>query len=371
MGTLRKSFIALVRRPGAADHLLLSLLVFALSVALTRLLLWLAGYPRLGGESLHISHVLWGGLFLFAAALLPLIFANQRVYRLTAILSGLGVGLFIDEVGKFITNSYDYFYPLAAPIIYAFFLACVLVYLQVSRPRPRQARLELYAALEYLEQVLERDLDRRERQQLIEHLESAASQSNESELSQLATVLLDFVGSDWINEVPPAREPLVNLRRRFTDWLPLLFARPAALLGVVAGLAVLGSASLAASFWLIALNFQRIVIDASYLSRLRIGSEYSWWILSMAFFAGITGLGLVLGSAWIWLGRRRWQPDISLPPPTKSRFFRGLRWCFISLVLQLTVLDLLFFYYFQFPTILLVVIQLALLLAVIHFQKSA
>ena len=90
-----------VRRPRADNYLLLTLLSFALSVSLTRLFLELTGYPQLGSGTLHIAHMLWGGLLLFIAALLPLIFANRWVYWVEAVLAGVGVGLFIDEVGKF------------------------------------------------------------------------------------------------------------------------------------------------------------------------------------------------------------------------------------------------------------------------------
>jgi len=77
-----------------------------------------------------------------------LIFANRWVYKVSALLAGVGVGLFIDEVGKFITQSNNYFYPAAAPIIYAFFLLTVLLYLQVRRSLSRDARVELYYALD-------------------------------------------------------------------------------------------------------------------------------------------------------------------------------------------------------------------------------
>lgn len=371
MGKLRAALLTLVRRPGAEEHLLLSLLAFALSVTLTRLLLWLTRYPTFGGEIFHISHVLWGGLFLFAAALLPLIFANQRIYRLTAILSGLGMGLFIDEVGKFITHSYDYFFPFAAPIIYAFFLVCVLVYLQVSKPRIRSARIELYAALEYLEQVLERDLDPHERRLLTEHLESAASQDEEPELAHLANLLLGFVNGDAILEVPPSQGWLDNLHTRFQSWQSQLYARPAALPGMVAVLGMLGISSLSASTWLVINNIRILEFEAGFFTRLNTNTGYSWWIFTLAFLLGITGLGLLLGAGWIWLGRKRAWPDSALPPVNNSRYSKGLRWSFTSLVLQLTVLDLLLFYYIQFGTAVLVLIQFTLLLAVIHYQRAA
>src|SRR5947209_6252914 len=137
-----------VRRAGARQHVLLTLLSFAASVVLTRFYLQLTGYPQLGNGTMHVAHVLWGGLLLFIAALLPLVFANRWVYRVTALLAGAGVGLFIDEVGKFITRSNDYFFPAAAPIIYAFFLLTVLLYLDLRRPGANSSRARLYEVLD-------------------------------------------------------------------------------------------------------------------------------------------------------------------------------------------------------------------------------
>src|SRR5919199_5617889 len=133
-----------VKREAAEQYLIITLLSFAASIILIRLFLELTGYPQVGNSELHIAHVLWGGLLLFVASLLPLVFANRWVYKVGALLAGVGVGLFIDEVGKFIPQKNDYFYPAAAPIIYAFFLLTVLIYLQVRRPRSRDARAELY-----------------------------------------------------------------------------------------------------------------------------------------------------------------------------------------------------------------------------------
>jgi hypothetical protein len=64
------------------------------------------------------------------------------------------------------------------------------------------------------------------------------------------------------------------------------------------------------------------------------------------------------------------QPDPALSPSNNSHYSRGLRWSFLSLVLQLTVLDLILFYYLQFGTAVLVLIQFTLLLAVIHNDRA-
>jgi hypothetical protein len=71
---------SVIQRRHAADYLLITLLSFAFSVAGTRLFLELTGYPKIGVGEIHIAHVLWGGIFLFAAALLPVIFLNEWIY---------------------------------------------------------------------------------------------------------------------------------------------------------------------------------------------------------------------------------------------------------------------------------------------------
>ena len=54
----------------------------------TRLFPALTGYPQIRNSVLDIAHALWG-------ALLPLLLANGWAFTLSALLSGLGVELFI------------------------------------------------------------------------------------------------------------------------------------------------------------------------------------------------------------------------------------------------------------------------------------
>ncbi|HEX9028850.1 MAG TPA: DUF4795 domain-containing protein, partial [Anaerolineales bacterium] len=196
-----------VKRQSAEHYVLIMLLSFAASISLTRLFLEMTGYPQIGGGTLHIAHLLWGGLLLFIASLIPLIYANRWAYTAGALLSGVGVGLFIDEVGKFITQNNNYFFPPAAPIIYTFFLLTVLVYIRVRRPPRRDARTELYNALETLQEVLDRDLDRMERKDLEERLQFVANQPEEPELAKMAQGLLSYIDDNaiYIAPDPPQR----------------------------------------------------------------------------------------------------------------------------------------------------------------------
>jgi len=295
-----------VKRQGAEQYILLTLLSFAASVILTRLFLELTGYPQLGGGTFHIAHVLWGGLLLFAAALMPLFIANRWVYTLGALLAGAGVGLFIDEVGKFITQNNDYFFPLAAPIIYAFFLLTVLLYLRVRRPPSRSGRAELYRAFDAMEEVLEHDLDPQERQELEERLRYVRDHSDHPDLALLGMSFLAM--ANMLQALPYGP---------FAGSLPHL-------------------------------------IEELYLQGL-VQSTFglNWFLARIALE---TSVGLILLAASILL------------IAGKDRLGCGLS--YIGLLLSLTTVNLLVFYFDQFSTILIASVQFVFFLATAYYRQT-
>jgi hypothetical protein len=348
-----------VEREGAELYLFLLLLSFAASVSFTRLFLELTGYPQLGNQTLHIAHVLWGGLLLFISALLMLIFANRWVYRLGAILAGLGVGLFMDEVGKFITQTNDYFYPPAATIIYAFFLLVVIFYMEVRKPKHRDPRQELYGALDAFEEVLERDLDPVEQARLEDRLHYVVENAEHYELANLAEELLQFIQSKRIPLVPrhPTRferlfEVLTGIDQR---WLTR--ARLKAIL--LGGLGMLGIwAMYDISRWLLSSGSElpeyliSVLLDQITSSRVTGFTSLAWLTGAKALKAAC-GLAL-LTAIGLWLVRR-------------EKLALGL--VFFVLLLFLTVVDLLEFYFEQFSTIVPAILQFVLLLFLIHYRR--
>jgi hypothetical protein len=333
-----------VRRPRAEEYLLLSLLSFALSVSLTRLFLALTGYPQLGGGILHISHVLWGGLLLFIAAMLPLVLANRWVYRVVAILAGVGIGLFIDEVGKFITQSYDYFFPPAAPIIYAFFLICVLIYLQFAHPRPRFTRSELYAAIEAMEEVLDHDLDAQEQAEIKNRLTYVIEHEENPNLIRLASELRDYFSSDQLHLAPDLPSRVQRLSIWFQKIEARFFNRGRLRNLLVVGLGTLGLFSLIIPLFAL---ISVVVLNGS------IESDETQWVVMLGSLLGITGLALIFGAGFLFTGKEH----------------LGIQIGYYLLLVYLTIVDIFLFYYYQFGMILVVLIQFVILLGLLYYQE--
>lgn len=126
---------AFLRSYDLAHHLTLLFVSAVSTVLLVRGFLAATGYPQVGGSSLHIAHVLWGGLGLTIACIVLLAFLGPGTKPLAAVIGGAGFGLFIDEVGKFVTKDVNYFYRPAIAIIYVTFVVLFLTIRRLGRRR--------------------------------------------------------------------------------------------------------------------------------------------------------------------------------------------------------------------------------------------
>ena len=354
-----------VKRESAERYLMVTLVSFAGAVILIRLFLELTGYPQVGNSELHIAHVLWGGLLLFAASLLSLLFANRWAYSAGALLAGIGIGLFIDEVGKFITQNNDYFFPAAAPIIYAFFLLTVLLYLQVRRPSPRDARIELYHALEAFEEVLDRDLSAKERANLEARLDRVIRKAEHPDTVRLANALREFLASDALYlaaDSPGFWQRCVQQVRRYEGrWITtrrlkvvLVSGLLALGLGGLISLAVLAIVALAPADAYLEVQLpagKGATSNDVPLESLELGALVAW--LARLTLGGVAGLLLLAGAAFMIFGRDQ----------------RGCVLGYFGLLFSLTTVSLLDFYFDQFRAVVSATIQLGVLLGVVFYRR--
>jgi hypothetical protein len=345
-----------IRRQHAQEYLLLTLFSFGVTVSLTRLFLWATGYPQIGGGELHIAHVLWGGLLLFGACLLPLIFANHWALTCSALVGGAGVGLFIDEVGKFITQNNDYFYPSAAPIIYVLFLLTVLVYTQVKQPRARNSRTIMYGLLQDMEEVLDHDLSEPEQARMLAHLHQVEQTSQQKDLANLAGSLRRFLSRKDTPIVPDTPPFLTRLRDRYLDWeahwLTENRMRPA--LG--AGLVAMGSWALIFPLRTILTlrnpaDLQLLLTQLMEDRLVRNASGLNWFEARVGLEGGL-GLIIFVAGFLLLIGKTRLAMRIAYP----------------ALLVILVIGNLLLFYFDQFSTIANAAVEFLLLSGVWRYR---
>lgn len=347
--------IHLVRRESAEGYMLLTLVSFAASVTVTRLFLSLTGYPQIGSGELHFAHVLWGGLLLYMGALILLIFSNSGVYPIAAIFTGFGVGLFIDEVGKFITQSNNYFYPPAAPIIYAFFLLSIMVLLHIRSalysPRYKRISQALQAVSESLNKVPVAGTWAR----VISDLKSHLVELDAGPRADLVRALLNYT------ETVEAAQPAST--RKLSDLLEKFGLKVNVLI---------------TTRWLKSL----LIVGLSFMGLVMLKNPISW--VSRPWFAGRLSVfldNLHLGGQIVMTGVAGWletrltlEVMLGITMLVAGFLMMGKRWRLgvmvgiYGLILSLTTIDLLLFYFEQFSTIITSSIHFLILAGLWHFR---
>lgn len=345
-----------VRRLLAERYLLISLIGFAASVLVVRLFLELTNYPRVEFGNLHIAHVIWGGLILFVAALLPIMYANRWALFWSALFSGVGFGLFIDEIGKFITQTNDYFYPPAAPLIYACFLLTVLIYAQFRRARTSTTREDLYHIFSMMEELLDEDLDEEEKSFLIQRLNHIINTSSDTKLVRLAQSLMSFMQSDLLTGLVTPTNNLQKLWQQLATTTEGFFTRQRIFLLLIGGLIWHGFISILGLFNLTLLSIQTLNGQSErfiqIIQTLPQNIPPDWLIVKAASQAAI---GIFSFAAAILLLLRREASAIRI----------GI----LVLTTSLTLVNLLVFYLDQFSASINAIFEFVLLLGLINYRR--
>ncbi len=342
----------------AAWYMLTMVIAFAITVVVTRLYLELTGYPQLGNDTFHFAHALWGGLLQMIAAILMLIYLNEWIFSLAAILAGVGIGLFIDEIGKFITQANDYFFPLAAPIIYIAFILIVFAYLYIRRQRTDDTRATLYGVLEDLEMLLDDSMDLNTHASLVNRLENIGNKTERTDLTVFANSLLQFLNSDTINIHPPkstyVSKVLDYLSRFELRWLPKATLHRL----LIASFSLLGVISLFKIIVLLGLVIDPHALDNALIVNLlednpliRGVYSFNWYVVLLTIESTV---GILYAIAVIGFLGKRDRTAIQISST--------------GLILSLTIGNTLSFYFDQFSVVVDSLILALVLLLVMRFR---
>lgn len=350
----------LVRRAGAPKLVLNVLIAFGATILLTRLFLELTGYPRLGSDTLHIAHLLYGGIALAAASLLMLVFASPTAQTIGSLLTGIGLGLFFDEVGKFITANNDYFYKPAAPIIYLLSLGIAFLYYFLNRRVSRLTDGELVvAALEDAEQLFEGQQTQQQHHRIDTNLELIINTLQDPDHVKLALALRQFTASEAVRPEQSRWEMVLGkiekwgLHNFLQHQRPITWVLMAVLILNSLASLVMFTTALALPVVAPALVHQIELLYATL--GLRAFSPFRLSVDNIDLLLSIITAMLTLYGIILFVTRRREQ---------------GLFWMQLALILELCVVNVFTFYVEQFSAAAIALANLAILLYVRAYQHQ-
>lgn len=202
-----------VQASGHLDAFLASAVFGLLAV---RFYLQTTNYPTVGSGGLHIAHMLWGGLLMMVAIIMLVSYLGARVQRTAAILGGLGFGVFIDELGKFITSNNDYFFQPTIGIIYAIFVMLYLTFNFLSRDYQKLSSREYQLnTLVHIQEAILNDMDTTEKERAAALLEGADKRNY---ITKALRRLLDQVSTVPSKAPTWPRRILISLDKQYQQF---------------------------------------------------------------------------------------------------------------------------------------------------------
>lgn len=332
-----------------AQHYFLVIVISAAStIIVTRIFLEITSYPQISGLGLHIAHVLWGGVALLIATYLAVLYKGRNVLNFVSILAGIGWGLFIDEVGKFITANNDYFYKPAAPIIYITFLLNLLYFFYIQKKSKTSSNTRLNDILELIEI-------------------NPAKKISETEYKNLTTQLNQVIKNSKIkNEVSLAKELLKITEENGFESKPNIFNLIELKANIFADKIIKHVNFLKILFGFLALRAISSIVQTLLLLLITVFpslTKYELWQVKelngllpteLVLFYSRNILSFVIATVLIY----------SVFSKNKKR----LDYVQLALLLNVAVVDIFSFYFDQFSTAIFTIIDIGLILLIERYQ---
>lgn len=167
------NFFYLIRNLEAPEYLENFLISAVSSILIIRSYLAIADYPKIEFGDFHIAHMLFGGFLMLFALLATLIFLNRIAKTFAATVGGIGFGMFIDELGKFLTKDNNYHYQPTIALIYVIFILLFLLIKLINRFKKIKPREYTINTLEYIKEAIIHELDKEEKKLALSYIKKA------------------------------------------------------------------------------------------------------------------------------------------------------------------------------------------------------
>jgi hypothetical protein len=156
-----------IRRVTAMQDFELFFVTSVATILLVRMILAATGWPQIGGGKIHFAHLLWGGIGMLLAFILFMAMQGRLWDFLATLSAGIGFGLFLDELGKFITSDNDYFFQPAIAIMYVLFVVLFFVFRALGRVDKMGPETALVNSFDFAKEAVMRAMSRGERDEAL------------------------------------------------------------------------------------------------------------------------------------------------------------------------------------------------------------
>ena len=345
--------IMLIKRDDASDSVLTVMIWAIFSLILVRIFLKLTGYPQIGQGIWHISHALFGGIIMTAGAMISLILYGNKIKKIGAGVFGFGLGWFIDEIGKYLTSDYNYFFQPAVLIIYIVFILLFFVYRFLEKSEEKSVEALYQSVVDQLSEVDEDSLPRSKKRAMIQKLRVVIG-SGDQKYRYIATKLLPIIKRMKMRKDNQTRRAAVWTKSVFRVSYNKIFKRKL----VVWGLWTYSIYFSIEKIWdllMIGTSKEKMMmIQRFYEDYDFFGKSDIYMIVFKMIFDLLAAVLFLIGARYFWSKKR----------------LRGIRFFKYGLYVSIFLVSIFRFYFEQFGGLYEVLVSIVLLGLLDHYQKE-
>ena len=322
----------LVKRKEASELVLNVMVSGLLTVLLLRLYFKITNYPQISFGVWHIAHLTWGGLFLLVGLFLALVFYSKRSLKWASVIGGVGWGLFIDEVGKFVTRDNDYWFKPAIIFIYISFVILFLIYRKLEKSQKTDVKTQWYELMEGMEEVVDNELELNEKRELLRIIDKIKIQEKDGKKLELLHSLEKVVNSTKVKEDRKSFDLIKTSAKILKVSYTKLFRKKLVFYGLITySLWFIGDKFI--DTFTILTNPHRMAMVEYYYSKYDFFSKTDVYMISMKIIVDLVVAGFYLtGLVW-WINKKT---------------LRGIKFYQIGLLISIFLSSVFKFYFEQF-----------------------